>query len=418
MEGFLDLKTPEYFWETVKKELSGKNLEIKSIYFEDSINRILSQDIISKENLPDFNRSTVDGYALRSKDVRGVSASLPGYFSIIGEVKMGKNTDITIKKGQTAYIPTGGMLPAGADCVAMVEYTEKISEDMIECNKSYGVGDNIIKKGEEIKKGEIIFKKGYKFTSRDLGVLAGLGLVNFEVFKKPEVVIISTGDELVEPWSDLKFGEIRDINTYTLSSLFKRIGAEVIKVGIIKDSYSVLKENIKKYLDKDLILVSGGSSAGIKDITVDVINELGSPGVLIHGLKVKPGKPTILGLVNGTPIMGLPGHPGSAWMIANKFVGPLLKILTGEYDKNDIVKEINKDLIKEKAVLTKSISSDKGREEVIPVKKIYSDKIKAEPLLGKSSFMRIFIESDRYIEIESSSEGIDKGKEVELIKFN
>ena len=201
--------------------------------------------------------------------------------------------------------------------------------------------------------------------------------------------------------------------------MLKKVGASVIQVGIIEDTYQSLKNTVKKYLYADLILVSGGSSAGIKDMTVDVINELGKPGVLIHGLKVKPGKPTILGKINDTPIMGLPGHPGSAWIISNLFVKPLVKVISGEYDIDSIEDNIEKETIKRKVILDRNISSDKGRKEVIPVKEVFkNEKIYAKPILGKSSFMKVFIDSDGYIEIDSNLEGLNKGDEVDIIYFD
>ncbi|MGV9206166.1 MAG: molybdopterin molybdotransferase MoeA, partial [Promethearchaeia archaeon] len=262
MENFLDLKKPAEFWSTVKEKINFKEIKKEKISFKNSVNRILAEEMTALENLPSFPRSTVDGYAARTKDLQGVSESLPAYLDLIGEVEMGEVTDLTINEGESAYIPTGGMLPEGADCVVMVEHTEQISDTMVESYRSAGVGENIIKKGEEIKKGETIFKKGKRIQPRDKGALAGLGITDLVVYKKPKVAIISTGDELISPEQKIKFGQIRDINTYTISSLLKKVGADVIEVGIIEDTYQELKQNIKKYLKADLILVSGRSSAG------------------------------------------------------------------------------------------------------------------------------------------------------------
>ena len=416
---FLDLESTERFWEIVKDELDVKPKKKETVKFKNSINRILAENIQSNENLPAFDRSTVDGYAVKAKDIQGVSQSLPAYLELIGSVKMGEKTEIEIDDGQAAYIPTGGMMPKGADCVVMIEQTENISDDMVEIYKTAGIGENIIKKGEEIKKGEIILKKGHHIKPRDMGVFAGLGITEFEVYKKPRVAIISTGDELISPEKEMTFGEIRDINTYTITHLLSEAGVEVTQAGIVEDTFEKIKTAIQKYLDFDLILVSGGSSAGLKDVTVDIINELGDPGVLVHGLKVKPGKPTILGKVDDTPIMGLPGHPGSAWMITNKFVLPLVKLLSGEYKADNILDDIAKNQITQRAILNRNLSSDKGREEMIPVKLIKDKKqITAEPLLGKSSFMRVFIESDGYLVIKAAQEGLEKGQAIDIYLFH
>lgn len=416
---FLDLKSTERFWEIVEDELDVNPKKKETIKFQNSINRILAENIQSNENLPAFDRSTVDGYAVKSQDIQGVSQSLPAYLDLIGIVKMGEKTELEIQSGQAAYIPTGGMMPKGADCVVMIEQTENISDDMVEIYKTAGVGENIIKKGEEIKSGEVILNQGHRIKPRDMGVFAGLGITEFEVYKKPRVAIISTGDELIAPDKEMKFGEIRDINTYTITHLLKESGAQVTQAGIVEDTFEKIKGAIQKYLDFDLILVSGGSSAGLKDVTVDIINELGDPGVLVHGLKVKPGKPTILGKVNNTPIMGLPGHPGSAWMITNKFVLPLVKLLRGEYKADKILEDIAKNQITQTAILNRNLSSDKGREEMIPVKLINDkEQITAEPLLGKSSFMRVFIKADGYLVIEAPQEGLEKGKSIDVYLFN
>src|SRR6056297_9244 len=416
---FLDLKSIDKFWTIVKDELDIKQKDIETIDFQDSINRVLAEDIQADENLPAFDRSTVDGYAVKSKDIQGVSQSLPAYLELVGNITMGEETDIKIEDGQAAYIPTGGMMPVGTDCVVMVEQTENISDNMVEIYKTAGVGENIIKKGEEIKKGEVILKRAHRIKPRDMGVLAGLGITEFKVYQNPRVVIISTGDELISPDKEMKFGEIRDIKTYTITHLLNEVQVEVKQAGIIEDTYQKIKESIQEYLDFDLILVSGGSSAGLKDVTVDGINELGDPGVLVHGLKVKPGKPTILGKIDDTPIMGLPGHPGSAWMITNKFVLPLVKLLSGEYKADNILKSIIENQITQSAVLNRNLSSDKGREEMVPVKLLKDKgKITAEPLLGKSSFMRVFIESDGYLVIEAAQEGIEKGQVIDIYLFH
>lgn len=418
MRNFLNLKDPEDFWKTVRKNINTKPKSSVTVNYQSSVGRILAESIKSTENLPNFSRSTVDGYAVKSKDIQGVSESLPAYLDLIGSVEMGVETDIDIKEGQTVYIPTGGMLPEGADCVVMVEQSEKISDNMIEIYKSAGVGENIIKKGEEVKKGELLFEKGHRIRPRDMGVFAGLGITEFKVYEKPRVAVISTGDELITPGEEMQFGQIRDINTYTISSLLKSIDIEIVIAGIIEDTYQKIRDSIKEYLDCDLILVSGGSSAGLKDVTVDVINDLGKPGVLIHGLKVKPGKPTILGQIDDTPIMGLPGHPGSAWMITYKFVLPLVKLISGEYEEKKLNEQIKNEKIIKKAVLKRNISSDKGREEAVLVKLDRGDNIiYADPLLTKSSFMRMFIEANGYLEIKSESEGLEKASEVDIYLF-
>ncbi|CCU78464.1 Molybdopterin biosynthesis protein MoeA [Halanaerobium saccharolyticum subsp. saccharolyticum DSM 6643] len=413
MREFLELNPPEKFWQQLKHFLKNKNLRTENIKLDNALDRILAEDIFSPVNLPPFSRSTVDGYAVRAADTAGASASMPTYLDLIGSVEIGKNTELKLKAGQAAAIPTGGMIPKEADAVLMIEDTEKIEENIIESFKSLAAGENIVKKAEDIAQGELLFKKGHKIMARDIGALAGLGITEFKVFNKAKISVISTGDELISAEAEAKAGQIRDINSYSITSYLNKIGGDAKKVGIIKDEFNSLKEALQKELDQDLVLISGGSSVGIKDMTIELLNSLGEPGVLLHGLTIKPGKPTILAVIERTIVLGLPGHPASAWTVNNILAAEIVRVLNGAKEAAEIGSENQKYLIKAK--LTRNLVSDKGREEYIPVKIVKkNDKLFAEPLLAKSSLITNLAYGDAMLKIPRNQEGKDKGEIVEL----
>ncbi|PUU87735.1 MULTISPECIES: molybdopterin-binding protein [Halanaerobium] len=413
MREFLELNPLEKFWQQLESCLEKKKLQVEKIKLNNAAGRILAEDILSPVDLPPFSRSTVDGYAVKAADTAGASASMPTYLDIIGSVQMGQKTEIELKSGQVAAVPTGGMIPQNADAVLMIEDTEKIESKMIESFKALAVGENIVQKAEDIGAGELLFKKGHKIMARDIGALAGLGITEFDVFQKAAVSIISTGDELIPAEAKAKAGQIRDINSYSIAAYLDKIGAETKKVGIIKDKFDNLKSALQKELGQDLVLISGGSSVGIKDMTIDLLNSLGEPGVLLHGLAIKPGKPTILADIEGTIVVGLPGHPASAWTVNTVLSAEIVRVLNGEKKPSEMGSENNKYFIE--AELTRNLVSDKGREEYIPVKIIEkNEKLFAEPLLAKSSLITNLAYGDAVLKIPQNKEGIDKGELVRL----
>lgn len=413
MREFLELNPPEKFWEEIKSFLNNKNLKKEKLNLANALGRILAENLNSPVDLPPFSRSTVDGYAVKASDTAGASASMPTYFEVVGSIEMGSGTELKLKSGQAAAIPTGGMLPEGADAVLMIEDTEKISENTIESFKSLAAGENLVQKAEDIAAGELLFKKGHKLMARDIGALAGLGITEFYCFSRTNVSVISTGDELISAEAEAEAGQIRDINSYSITSYLNKIGADAKKVGIIEDKFEKLKEAVKNELDQDLVLISGGSSVGIKDMTIDLLNSLGEPGVLLHGLAIKPGKPTILAIIEGTIVIGLPGHPASAWTVNNVLVAEIVRVLNGEKEAAEIGTAENKYPIR--AELTRSLVSDKGREEYIPVRlRQENDKLLAEPLLGKSSLITNLAHGDAILIVPRNQEGKEKGELVEL----
>ncbi|MGM0549258.1 MAG: gephyrin-like molybdotransferase Glp [Bacillota bacterium] len=419
MSEFLELNQLEDFWNKIKDNLKENKIKRETIKLDQSLGRVCGEDIKAKENLPPFSRSTVDGFAIKAKDSAGASATLPTYFEVIGEVEMGKKTNLSLKTGEAIKIPTGGMLPAGSNAVIMIEYTDYLDINMIESSKAVAAGENVVLAGEDIKKGSTLLEKGHRIRPRDIGAMAGLGITELSVYNKPEIAVISTGDELVDLDEASGPGQIKDINSYSISSLLNSYGALTRRVGIIEDNFDLLLKAVENNLDSDLILISGGSSVGTKDMTINVLDAIGKPGVLLHGLAIKPGKPTILAIINGKPVIGLPGHPASAWTVSRVLIKPIIQFLRGEIDAEKIgfidqKSDKNNFDFSFKAELTRNISSDKGRKEYIPVHLFENkkDQLMAEPIVGKSSLITTLVYADALIEIDTFEEGKNKGEKV------
>lgn len=379
---------------------SGLSFERKpeKVKLSEAVGRILFYDICSCENIPAFNRSTVDGFAVKASDTFGSSESIPAQLTVKGEILMGEEAAISISEGECVRISTGGMLPEGADAVVMVENTDCSFDEFCLCFKSVSPFENVTRKGDDLKEGQLILKKGTLLSSKHIGVLAAIGIGNADVVQKIRVGIISTGDELVPVEEKLTVGKIRDINTHMLMSLITEMGCVAQNYGIIGDSFREIYSAVKKAAEEnDMVLISGGSSAGVKDMTVKVISELGK--VDFHGIALKPGKPTIYGTVNGKAVFGLPGNPAAAYYVTLLTVKPLAEKLYSK-EKNERTA---------KAKISKNISSNHGREEVLSVK------IKGEyavPVYAKSAFVGALSESDGYIIIDRNSEGLKENEVV------
>ncbi len=414
MGEFLDLIDTDEFSALIKDKIAIREKKTEIVPFIKSRGRILAENLNSPEDLPPFSRSSVDGYAVKSTDVAGASESMPVFLEKNGEVAMGKEANCEVETGTAVSIPTGGMLPEGADAIVMVEYTEMIDDQLISINGQVAPGENVIKQGEDIKVGQPVLKKGCKISARHIGAMAALGICEVEVYKRPQVAVISTGDELIDPRKKPAHGEIRDINSYTLKAMLEEIGAEVYVAGIVKDQPAELVAMLKELQEYDLILISGGSSVGLKDMTIDVLNSLANPGVLVHGVAIKPGKPTIFAMLDNQPVFGLPGHPASSWNVSYRFVREAVDILLAKKEF-DLSLQVNY----RSAILTRNIESDRGREEYIPVSlNKDGEKLRATPIPGKSSLITILAEADGYLVAERYQEGFNEGERVKIIVYN
>lgn len=396
------------FSHTPSKKLEEINLSIDEAY-----GYVVSKDIVSPEDLPDFNRSTVDGYAINSADTFGASETSPAYINLTDEVKMGVKPDFILQRGSGAKIATGGMLPEGSDSVVMFEHVNPVDNTMIEVIRSVFPGENVIHKGEDFKKGEVVIKKGKRLRPQDIGALAGLGITSVSVYRKLKVAIISTGDEIVPADVTPLEGQVRDINSYSLKGLIIGSGCIPVKKGLFKDEYETLKGIVEESLkDSDVVIITGGSSVGMKDLTARIINELGRPGVIFHGVSLKPGKPTIFGLIDKIPVFGLPGHPSAVIICYRIFVEPLLEFLSGIEENINLSKRLFK------AKISRNISSSSGREEHIPVILEENDgQLWATPLLGKSGFIATLSRADGTAIIPLRKTGVKAGDIVDIRLF-
>ena len=417
MPEFLTLLPPDDARTLLLSHLSQPKIDSESIAVTSSLGRFTASDIFAPHPLPDFPRTTVDGYAVRARDTFGASDSLPAYLTLIGEVPMGDAPIFEIESGQCALIHTGGMLPKGADAVVMLEYTQHIvgagsPRPEIEIFKSVADGENLIRIGEDVAQGQLVIPKGTLVRPAEIGGLMALGITSIQTAKKPRVGLLSTGDEVIDPSQTPRYGQVRDINSYTLGALVEKTGGEAIRYGIFSDSFQVLQEAAAKALSEcDVIIITAGSSASTRDMTAEVIRTLGEPGVLVHGINTRPGKPTILGVCNGKAVIGLPGNPVSALVNGYLFVVPVIEKLLGA-------------LLKPKATvqakLTVNLPSQAGREDWWPVKLIVNQKsqivnYEADPIFGKSNLIFTLASADGLLRIHPDATGLSAGEIVEVV---
>ncbi|MCJ7715990.1 MAG: molybdopterin-binding protein [Anaerolineales bacterium] len=408
MPEFLSLVPPDKALDLL---FSSINPVIKSeiIDTEKARGRVTFEDIISPQDLPDFQRSTVDGYAVLAQGTYGANESLPAYLTLKDEVPMGDAPGFSVSGQECALIHTGGMLPVGADACVMIEDTQILESGEIEIFKSVAKGENIIKVGEDVSVGDIVIHAGTRLRPAEIGGLMALGITSIKTAKPPVIGIISSGDEIIPPFQKTNPGEVRDINSYTLGTLIEDTGGEVHHYGIIADSRDEMLQAIKKARQEcDHLIVTAGSSASTRDLTAEIMDSLGEPGVLVHGINIKPGKPTIFAVSSEKVMIGLPGNPVSALVIAILLVTPIIEAYLG------IKTPRPKPIIT--AELTVNISSQTGREDWIPVQliKTQDGSYKAEPVFGRSNLIFILARSDGLINIPASATGLEAGTLVSV----
>ncbi|HKV43768.1 MAG TPA: gephyrin-like molybdotransferase Glp, partial [bacterium] len=365
------------------------------------------------EDLPEFDKSTVDGYAVRAADTAGVADGRPARLAIAGEVRMGEPPTFAVEAGRAARIPTGGMLPPGADAVVMLEQVEARSAETIEVRRGVPPSENVIRRAEDVREGEAVLRRGTRLRPQDVGLLAAIGVVEVDVFLRPRVAVLATGDEIIPPERRPATGQVRDINTYTISALVEREGGVPDVYEIIPDDRDRLLGAVRSACAAaDLVLVSGGSSVGEKDSVAWAINTLGRPGVVVHGVSIKPGKPTILGLVGGTPILGLPGHPVSGMVIFDVFVRDLLRGLAGQSAERRFGRTV-------RARMDGRVPSAGGREDHVRVLLEERGGVWwAVPQLGKSGIMTTMTRADGLVVVPLGQGGVASGAEVDVELFD
>jgi len=376
--------------------------------------RVLAEDLYSAVDLPHFHRAAMDGYAVKAKDTFGASQSLPAYLKLAGVVEMGKEATQALNPGAAIRISTGGMMPPQADAVVMVEYTDETDAGLIEIHRGVSPGQNVIQIGDDIKQGELVFQRGRRLKAHDLGALTGVGIASLAVFKRPRVGLISTGDEIVDADTEPRPGQVRNINQHSLAGLIEECGGDLKDWGVIRDDRGDLSKAIGEALEwGDLVLLSGGSSMGAKDIALETILSFPNSEFIFHGISIAPGKPTIFARACAKPIMGLPGYPVSALVIFDLFGAPLIRRLGGE--SADALQRFSRTV---RARLKTNIASQLGREDYVRVTlERQSDRLIATPLPSKSGAIFTLVKADGMVRIEMNQDGLEQGEEVEVILF-
>ena len=376
--------------------------------------RVLAKALRSSVHLPHFNRANMDGYAVRAQDTFGASSSLPTYLKLVGVIEMGQEARRRLKKGETIRISTGGMLPPGANSMVMVEYTEEMGDGTIEIQRSVSPWENILRVGEDIKKGAPIFSAGRRLHAQDIGALTGVGIAKVTVYRRPVVGLISTGDEIVPPEKTPKPGQIRNVNQYSLRAMIAQAGGEVCDLGVVKDDRQAFEQALAQALKKaDVVMISGGSSVGTKDMAVEVICSFPRSELFFHGISIAPGKPTIFARAAGKPVMGLPGHPVSALVVFSLFGTPLVRMMGGESAQVAFTPARTT-----RARLSQNIPSAPGREDYARVTLSGDDgSLTADPVPGKSGAIFSLVRADGMVRIPHNAEGKESGEEVEVILF-
>ncbi len=424
MPEFLTLLPPDEARGKLFSHLPAPKPVSEKIKVSSSLGRVTAEDITAPHPLPDFRRSTVDGFAVRAKDTYGASDSLPAYLALAGEVPMGDAPKAGLELGSCMTIHTGGMLPEGADAVVMLEYTQTVgagsshSNPEIEIFKSVAEGENVIAIGEDVAQGQVVQPKGSLMRPAEIGGLMALGIVHLRVSKKVRVGLISSGDEVIPPEESPRPGQVRDINSHTLAALVTKAGGEPVLYGIVEDTFEALQETAARALTEcDVVVITAGSSASTRDMTADVIATLGKPGVLVHGINTRPGKPTILGVCDGKAVIGLPGNPVSALVNGYMLVVPLIEHLLGQTPRPKATVQ---------AKLTVNLPSQAGREDWWPVRlaspsplqgegRGEGQKYNAEPIFGKSNLIFTLTAADGLLRIPPDATGLSAGEMVEVL---
>lgn len=376
--------------------------------------RVLAEDLYSAVDLPHFHRAAMDGYAVKAKDTFGASQSLPAYLKLAGVMEMGKEAARPVATGEAIRISTGGMMPPESDAVVMVEYADEVEGGLVEIHRGVSPWQNVIQIGDDIKKGEMVFQRRRRLRAHDLGALTGIGISSVPVYRQPRIALISTGDEIVDADTDPLPGQVRNINQHSLAGLIEECGGELKDWGVVRDDKDQLTKAIGEALEwGDLVLLSGGSSMGAKDIALETILSFADSEFVFHGISISPGKPTIFAKACGKPILGLPGYPVSALVIFDLFAGPLIRRLAGQ--DTETVTRFTKTV---QATLKTNISSQVGREDYVRVTlERDADRLLAVPLPTKSGAIFTLVKADGMVRIDLNQDGLEPGEEVEVILF-
>jgi molybdopterin molybdotransferase len=405
---FFHVKTPAELCEALA---SFPRLAPRRVVLAESLGRVLAESQLAPENLPDDSRSTMDGYAVQAADTFGASASLPLPLELVGSVTMGERSPLVVDKGQAVAIPTGGYLPGGADAVVMKEYASVASDTLLEVFRPVTAEENVLCRGEDVGTGDTLLSAGKRIEPWDIGLLAALGITEVKVGSTPHVVVFSTGDEVVAIDQQPGPGQIRDANAHAVAALLRAAGCDVEVGGVVVDREESLRSALERGLGQaDLVVLSGGSSVGERDLMPAVVASLDDAEILLHGVAMRPGKPTLLARVGDQAVFGLPGHPVSALMVAHVFLVPFVRYLAGEPMRQGPLGT------RVTARVSTSIHSVRGREEYVRVRLEETEAGRqAVPLFGKSAMLSSLVRADGIVIVPMQAEGIAKGDEVEVV---
>lgn len=442
----LKVDTVKEVKEKLKQYFEERNsaLPTEFVSLRKAVHRYLAEEIYSDSDMPQFTRSVVDGYAVVAKDTFGTGESAPVFLDVVGSVEMGKACSIVLEPGQAVYVPTGGMLPAGSDAVVMIEYVENLDQKTIAVYKSIAPNSGVMNQGDDFKEGQLLFERGHRITVKDVGMLAAMGKSQITVYQKPRVSILSTGDEIIDITEIPKPGEVRDINSYTIAAFAEGTGAQIQLIEKVPDVDHQLRGALKKALMKsDIVLLSGGSSAGNKDMTAETINAMGEPGVITHGIAMKPGKPTIIGILeveldhqsdkenaekeqdgvlkHNKLVVGLPGHPMAAIVAYDVIVNDFMRkyCFHNEEEPIRLTARISENVHAGEGRETYQLVSLKrhGKQEKLPGnlnEETNGPEWIAEPIHAKSGSISQLMIADGYVKISSLSEGVKANSIVEV----
>jgi len=407
---FRKLLTFEDAKRIIDENFTPSQMDDEDVALLEAYNRVLKEDIVSTVNVPSFDRSTVDGYAVKAEDTFGADENQPVMLNICGVVFAGEQPKMVLGKGEAVEIVTGASLPEGADAVVMVEDIERI-DDQLQVYTAVTPYVNVMKKGSDIKSGETILHARQVLGASEIGALAALGLTKARCFKPPMVAVLSIGDEVTEPGKPLPAGKIFDINAYSLSTAITACGAKPIFFGVVPDDKPSLNKILTAALSStDIVITSGGVSVGSHDYTPQIVNSLGKPGIVIPGIAVKPGKPTTVAFAQNKPIFSLPGNPAAALLMFHLLARPIIQRLCnrGTTEMRSI-----------RAAAGTKLFSAKGRRTFIMVKLVLDvekNRLLAEPTDGASGAITLLTEADGFIEIPENQQYINKDEEV-LVKL-
>jgi molybdenum cofactor synthesis domain-containing protein len=403
---FRKLMTFDEAKRAISEQLKPKVLDEEKISLLEAYNRVLKEDVASTLDIPPFNRSTVDGYAVKAEDTFGAEENQPVKLEVCGVVNVGEPPKISLGKGEAAEIVTGAPVPEGADATVMVEDTNR-EDAALSVYRAVTKNENVMKKGTDIKKGETVLKAGQVLGASEIGVLAALGITKVKVFMAPVVAVLSTGAEVTELGKKLPPGKIYDINAYSLSAAVRESGGTPLYLGVVPDDKAELRKALEQALaSTDVVITSGGVSVGPKDLTPQIVDSLGKPGLIVCGIAVKPGKPTTVALVGSKPVFALPGHPTSALLMFHLLVRPVIRLLSGRPES---------EVMTVKAKAGARMFSAKGRRTFVMVKlkRDNYNQFIAEPVeTGASGAITTLAKADGFVEIPENQQFVDSGDEI------